>query len=103
MTVMETMGNHVASIKDWYNNLDDKSKDTTTVFLVMGDMEGKYNMDFLAGTSIDDLVLTLAQTMINDRDFYTVAKAAVSLTDRYNAGVIEAYKDISTLEPKIVS
>lgn len=84
MSVFETMGNNVALVRDWYNNLTESEKDTTAVYMVIGDLEGKRNVDFIAGGSTKDLVMTLAQTMANDRDFYVVAKAAVALVDSYH-------------------
>lgn len=91
MNVMETMGNNVEVVKEWYDSLDEKAKETTAIYMVLGDMEGKCNVDFIAGMG-EDIMYTLAQSMVNDRDFYDIAKAAVDLVDRFNDYQIEELK-----------
>jgi hypothetical protein len=91
MNVKETMGNNVEVVKEWYDSLDEKAKETTAIYMVLGDMEGKCNVDFIAGMG-EDIMYTLAQSMINDRDFYDIAKAAVELVDKCNEFQIEELK-----------
>jgi hypothetical protein len=92
MEVREMMAKNVALVRDWYDSLDESAKDTTSVYMVMGDMEGKCNCDFLAGMG-EDIVYTLAQSMVNDRDFYDMAKAAVELVDKFNDIQLEELKE----------
>lgn len=89
MSVMEEMTNFASAAKEWYESLSEDKKSNSVVYLIMGDMEGKYNVDFIAGGSMEKLVMAVAQSMADDRDFYTVAKAAVSLVDSYNKTVME--------------
>lgn len=104
MNVMETMGDNVALVKDWFESLDEKAKETTTVYMIIGDMEGKCNVDFIAGYNIENLVLTLAQSMVNDEDFYRVAKAAVEFVDKFNEIQEEELKEIAeNMKSNIVS
>lgn len=104
MNVMETMGDNVALVKDWFESLDEKAKETTTVYMIIGDMEGKCNVDFIAGHNIENLVLTLAQSMVNDEDFYRVAKAAVELVAKFNEIQEEELKEIAeNMKSNIVS
>lgn len=84
MKVFETMGDNVTLVKEWFESLDEKAKETTAVYMVIGDLEGKYNVDFIAGHNTENLVLTLAQSMVNDEDFYNIAKEAVEFVDKYN-------------------
>ena len=92
MEVREMMTKNVALVRDWYDSLDENAKDTTAVYMVMGDMEGKCNCDFLAGMG-EDIVYTLAQSMVNDRDFYDMAKAAIELVDKFNDTQLEELKE----------
>ena len=92
MEVKETMAMNVALVRDWYDSLDEGAKDPTSVYMVMGDMEGKCNCDFLAGMG-EDIVYTLAQSMANDRDFYDMAKAAIELVDKFNDIQLEELKE----------
>jgi hypothetical protein len=92
MEVREMMAKNVALVRDWYDSLDEGAKDTTAVYMVMGDMEGKCNCDFLAGMG-EDIVYTLAQSMVNDRDFYDMAKAAIELVDKFNDTQLEELKE----------
>lgn len=104
MNVMETMGDNVALVKDWFESLDEKAKETTAVYMIIGDMEGKCNVDFIAGHNIENLVLTLAQSMVNDEDFYRVAKAAVEFVDKFNEIQEEELKEIAeNMKSNIVS
>lgn len=95
MNVLNTMGNIVALVKDWYDNLTESEKDTTAVYMVVGDMKNKMNVDFIAGGSSKDVVLALAQTMANDKDFHAVAKAAVSLVDSYNEELLKECEEMN--------
>lgn len=88
MSVKETMPHNVYVVREWYDNLSETEKDTTAVYMVVGDLEGKCNVDFIAGRG-EDIMFTLAQSMANDRNFYDVAKAAIELVDRYNQSLIE--------------
>lgn len=92
MEVKETMAKNVALVRDWYDSLEEGAKDTTAVYMVIGDMEGKCNCDFIAGMG-EDIVYTLAQSMVNDRDFYDMAKAAVELVDKFNDTQLEELKE----------
>lgn len=85
------MGHNVEVVKEWYDTLDENAKSTTAIYMVLGDMEGKCNVDFIAGMG-EDIMYTLAQSMVNDRDFYDIAKAAVELVDRFNDYQIEELK-----------
>lgn len=99
MNVKETMGHNVDVVKEWYDTLDENAKSTTAIYMVLGDMEGQCNVDFIAGMG-ENIMYTLAQSMVNDRDFYDIAKAAVELVDRFNDYQIEelksSMKDAST-------
>lgn len=92
MNVKETMGHNVDVVKEWYDTLDENAKSTTAIYMVLGDMEGKCNVDFIAGMG-EDIMYTLAQSMVNDRDFYDIAKAAVELVDRFNDTQLEELKE----------
>lgn len=86
------MGHNVDVVKEWYDTLDENAKSTTAIYMVLGDMEGKCNVDFIAGMG-EDIMYTLAQSMVNDRDFYDIAKAAVELVDRFNDTQLEELKE----------
>ena len=92
MNVKETMGHNVEVVKEWYDTLDENAKSTTAIYMVLGDMEGQCNVDFIAGMG-EDIMYTLAQSMVNDRDFYDIAKAAVELVDRFNDTQLEELKE----------
>lgn len=85
------MPHNVDVVREWYDSLSENEKDTTAVYMVIGDLEGKSNVDFIAGMG-EDIMYTLAQSMINDRDFYDIAKAAVELVDKFNEFQIEELK-----------
>lgn len=103
MNVKETMGHNVEVVKEWYDTLDENAKSTTAIYMVLGDMEGKCNVDFIAGMG-EDIMYTLAQSMVNDRDFYDIAKAAVELVDRFNDYQIEELKScVGETTSKVVS
>jgi hypothetical protein len=103
MNVLETMPHNVDVVREWWDNLSEDEKDTTAVYMVIGDMEGKCNCDFLAGRG-EDIMYTLAQSMANDRDFYEIAKAAVELVDRYNTSQLEELKScVGETTSKVVS
>lgn len=89
MSVMNEMGSNVSFVKNWYDSLSEKEQDNTAIYMIIGDMESKHNVDCIAGGSIEKLVIAVAQSMVADKDFYTVAKAAVSLVEKYNEGVVE--------------
>lgn len=104
MSVKETMGHNVEVVKDWFDSLDEKAKETTTVYMIIGDLEGKCNVDFIAGKNTENLVLTLAQTMVHDEEFYHVAKAAVEFIDVFKEMEEEELKEIAkSAKSKIVS
>lgn len=103
MNVLETMPRNVEVVREWWDNLSEDEKDTTAVYMVIGDMEGECNCDFLAGRG-EDIMYTLAQSMANDRDFYEIAKAAVELIDKYNAYQLEELKScVKETTSKVVS
>jgi hypothetical protein len=104
MSVKETMGHNVEVVRDWFDSLDEKAKETTTVYMIVGDLEGKCNVDFIAGNNTENLVLTLAQSMVNDSDFYHVAKAAVDFVEMFNGMQEEELKELAkSVKSKIVS
>lgn len=95
MNVKETMSHNVEAVRDWYSSLDENAKDTTAVYMIIGDLEGKCNVDFIAGKG-EDIMYILAQSMVNDRDFYDIAKAAVSLVDKFTDAQLEEFKESMT-------
>lgn len=99
MSVMKTMPHNIDVVREWYDSLSENEKDTTAVYMVIGDLEGKCNVDFIAGRG-EDIMFTLAQSMANDRDFYDVAKAAIELVDKYNKSLIEEIEANKKESPK---
>ena len=99
MSVMKTMPHNIDVVREWYDNLSENEKDTTAVYMVIGDLDGKCNVDFIAGRG-EDIMFTLAQSMANDRDFYDVAKAAIELVDKYNQSLIEEIEANKSESPK---
>lgn len=91
MNVKETMNHNVEMVRAWYDRLDENAKDATAVYMIIGDLEGKCNVDFIAGKG-EDIMYILAQSMVNDRDFYDIAKAAVSLVDKFTESQLEELK-----------
>lgn len=103
MNVLETMAHHIDAVRDWYDNLEENEKNSTAVYMVIGDMEGKYNCDFLAGRA-ENIIYTLAQSMVNDHDFYEVAKEAVEIARRYKELQYKEMKEsVGETSPKVVS
>ena len=96
---MKTMPHNIDVVREWYDNLSENEKDTTAVYMVIGDLEGKCNVDFIAGRG-EDIMFTLAQSMANDKDFYDVAKAAIELVDKYNQSLIEEIEANKNESPK---
>lgn len=96
---MKTMPHNIDVVREWYDNLSENEKDTTAVYMVIGDLDGKCNVDFIAGRG-EDIMFTLAQSMANDRDFYDVAKAAIELVDKYNQSLIEEIEANKSESPK---
>lgn len=68
----------------WYESLGPEAKNDVAVFCVIGDMAKKENADFMVG-STENLIITLAQAMMNDKEFYAIVKDSVALYDRFIA------------------
>jgi hypothetical protein len=85
------MKNKVELLKEidsWYINLDDKKKNDTCVFCVVGDMDEKENADLVEG-SPRNLVITLAQAMLNDPG---VCELLVESVNLYNSFINKEVK-----------
>lgn len=89
----------ILGVESWCNGFDETAKSEMTVFCVIGDMVKKENVDLISGTR-QNLILTLAQSMINDNDFYDVTKEAVALYDRFVASEVKKAEEAKKENPK---
>ena len=100
------MKNKVELLKEidsWYINLDDKKKNDTCVFCVVGDMDAKENADVVEG-SPRNLVITLTQAMLNDPGVCELLMESVNLYNNFiNKEVKKAEDRNDNARTKIVS
>lgn len=85
---MKEIINSIESLKRWHDNLDEESKNNISIYCMVGNIEEGCNVDLITGSE-KSLVISLANSMVNDRDYYDIAKKAISLVDAHYAQTLK--------------
>lgn len=79
---IEEMNQALDTLKNWYNNLSEKTKKKTALFAIVGDMKGHNNYEAIQGAG-GEIVMTLAQSMLGREGLFSIVKDSVSVVSEY--------------------
>lgn len=91
---MEEKKGTLESMKDWYQNLGKKEKETTSIFAICGDTKNGINEELVMGDP-ENICLSLAIAMCDNPDIYFLVESSLEVVKEYEKCVTTTQEDNS--------